>query len=276
MTKVVVFAALALVVTALADACGGDRSLHVPHGAAGTSTAGTSAAGSGGIGANASGVAGDGSTDPSGGGGTTSDDPCAVGRARYDELRAQFLAKSDVSLCKADSDCSIVDLSNRCDNQCGGTAIFKGLAADFASTLSDASQECDSCPTVSPGCFLRDAVCSNGRCIRAIPPSYGVTLACQDARDAYMIDRGALITMEEAFECHADADCAIVVEVNGCINNCGTPVPASATTSYSASLQADADQCNAQCPPLPTVCPNGIPTCEGGRCGITPTGFGMP
>jgi hypothetical protein len=272
MTKVVAFSALALVVASVAGACGGDRSLHVPRGAAGTSTAGTSAAGSGGSGANASGGAGVGSTDPDGGG----TDPCAVGRARYDELRAQFLAKSDVSICKADSDCSIIDLESRCDNQCGGTAIFKGLAADFASTLTDASQECDSCPTVSPGCFLRDAVCSNGRCIRAIPPSAGVTLACQDARDAYMIDRGALITMEETFECHADADCAIVVEVNGCINNCGTPVPASATTSYSASLQGDADRCNAECPPLPTVCPNGIPTCGNGRCQITPTGIGIP
>ena len=141
--------------------CGSRGGLPVGGAAGTTGSAGSASGGSGG--ANASGGAGaGGSTDPSGGGGTASDDPCAVRRARYDELRAQFLAKSDVSLCKADSDCSIIDLSNRCDNQCGGTAIFKGLAADFASTLTAASQECDSCPTVSPGCFLRDAVCSNG------------------------------------------------------------------------------------------------------------------
>jgi hypothetical protein len=284
----VALAVLTLVAGAWVGACGGDRSLTVSRGAAGTSAAGAGAAGSGGGAAGhtgpsgsagATGVSGGagagGSTGTSGDGGNPSD-PCAAGRARYDDLRAQFLAKSDGSFCKADSDCSIVDLENRCDNQCGGTAIFKALAADFASALTAASQECDSCPTVSPSCFLREAVCTSGRCVRTIPPTVGVSLACQDARDAYMIDRGALLTAASTFVCHTDAECGIVVEANHCVNNCGTPLPAAATASYMESLQPDTDQCNAQCPPMPVVCPNGVPSCGNGRCQITPTGIGIP
>jgi hypothetical protein len=281
------FALLALAVGgALGAGCGGDRSLHVPTGGAGAS-----AAGNGGEAGNAAGTSGNaggsgaaGSGDLAGvGGGAGTLDACAVARDQYDRLRARFVSESDASTCQADSDCKLIDLDdavhNHCNNPCGGTSIIASLAAEYVDTLTVAAKECIVCNNVTNAdCEPLVAVCANGQCTRAPATSVsGVTPACQDARAAYANNRMTLLSKYGSVPCHADTECATVVEFNGCVSNCGIPLPVSTTSFFTTNLQTDADRCDAVCPPpLAIPCPMVGVGCVNGLCQSGPGDLGIP
>lgn len=98
-----------------------------------------------------------------------SSEACNEGQRSYQVLRAQLIQKYNSSPCKLDSDCTLVGENNACASTCG-TAIFAGLASDYASNLKNAAADCASCsPPPIPPCAALVALCSNGQCVAGSP-----------------------------------------------------------------------------------------------------------
>ena len=97
-----------------------------------------------------------------------------MGIAAYTSVRASLLEKYSEPGCNEDSDCSLIVESNRCDLPVCGDVVSSVEAMNAEVNLTMAAEmDCATCPDgiggPLPQCPAMVALCSNGKCIAALP-----------------------------------------------------------------------------------------------------------
>jgi hypothetical protein len=102
------------------------------------------------------------------------DPECTMGQAAYASFRQSLLEKYNEPGCNEDSDCSLIAEANRCDLAVCPTVVSSVEAMNaLANLTATAGTDCATCPDSTgeplPQCPAVVALCSNGKCIVALP-----------------------------------------------------------------------------------------------------------
>ena len=197
---------------------------------------------------------------------------------RAAQIKAQVSHLADVAdkTCAVDGDCQTVYLDTSCVGSCdtisvssaGAQSIQTGIKAIEASTCDDFTAAM--CPVSRPECAVGPATkCAAGLC--TTQPDTGPS--CSDLTARMQADLHAVTDTADT-KCTTDADCDVVMLVNGCMESC-TYVPASKSNGAPA-IRNELDFIDmAECPGfaqagctvtrLPCVSPP-TPKCNAGAC----------
>jgi hypothetical protein len=102
------------------------------------------------------------------------DPACTKGQADFASFRQSLLEKYNEPGCNEDSDCTLIVEVNRCDPNVCPTVVSSVEAMNAVANLtSTAEMDCATCPDAPvgplPQCPALVALCSNGKCIAAVP-----------------------------------------------------------------------------------------------------------
>jgi hypothetical protein len=92
---------------------------------------------------------------------------CKDGKSAYQAQRADWVKQAEAATCSADSDCGILNESNRCVVTCG-TPLPLSAVSELQSKLDTlAGEQCGTCPPLPiPPCAPPGALrCEQGKCV---------------------------------------------------------------------------------------------------------------